>query len=315
MESDRLFLWIAFNVFVFGMLSLDLGVFHRQAHAVGKKEAGVWCLVWVTLAIVFAAGVWKWMGTEKALEFVTGYVIEYSLSVDNIFVFIMIFTYFAVPPAYQHRVLFWGILGALIMRGIFIWAGALLLQHFHWIIYIFGAFLVFTGIKMLLKQEEHLDVEHNPVIKLLRRIMPISSKYAGQNFFVKEGNKRAATPLFAVLLVVESTDVIFAVDSVPAIFAVTLDPFIVYTSNVFAILGLRSLYFLLAGVMDLFIYLRYGLAVVLALVGIKMMLVDFYKIPIAVSLGVVVGILLISVIASLIAGRTGSREGSLKATE
>jgi tellurite resistance protein TerC len=314
-ESERLFLWIAFNVFVLGMLSLDLGVFHRQAHAVSKREAGTWCLVWVTLAVVFAGGVWKWMGAEKALEFVTGYVIEYSLSVDNIFVFIMIFTYFTVPPVYQHRVLFWGILGALIMRGIFIWAGALLLQNFHWVIYIFGAFLVFTGIKMLMKEEENLDVEHNPVIKLLRRIMPICAKYEGQKFFVKQAGKRAATPLFAVLLVVESTDLIFAVDSVPAIFAVTQDPFIVYTSNVFAILGLRSLYFLLAGVMDMFIYLRYGLAVVLAFVGVKMMLVDFYKIPIGISLGVVVGILLLSIVASLLAGRAGSKGAPAKAAE
>jgi tellurite resistance protein TerC len=274
-ESDRLFLWIAFNVFVFGMLALDLGVFHRQAHAVTKREAGIWCLVWVTLAIVFAGGVWTWMGAEKALEFVTGYVIEYSLSVDNIFVFIMIFTYFAVPPAYQHRVLFWGILGALIMRGIFIWAGALLLQNFHWVIYIFGAFLVFTGIKMLLKEEEHLDVEHNPVIKLLRRVMPCSAKYAGQRFFVKEGNQRLATPLFAVLLVVESTDLIFAVDSVPAIFAVTQDPFIVYTSNVFAILGLRSLFFFHGGVLGILVYLGDGLAGVVGFVGVKKLVVDF----------------------------------------
>jgi tellurite resistance protein TerC len=308
MTPDRLWLWIVFNVFVLGMLALDLGVFHRNAHTVSRREATTWCFVWVTLALLFNAGIHIWLGPEKALEFFTGYLIEYSLSVDNIFVFIIILSYFAVPAAYQHRVLFWGILGALIMRGIFIWTGALLLQHFHWVIYIFGAFLVFTGIKMLIKEETSVHPQDNPVIKMLRRFMPLSPQYEGQRFFVKRNGNWAATPLFVVLLVVESTDLIFAVDSVPAIFAVSTDPFIVYTSNVFAILGLRSLYFLLAGVMDLFIYLRYGLGVVLGFVGIKMLLVDIYKIPIGVSLGVVAGILAISIAASLLVRR---RKGEL----
>jgi tellurite resistance protein TerC len=301
MTPDRLFLWIAFNVLVLGMLALDLGVFHRKAHAVTTKEATRWCLVWVCLALLFNGGVYIWLGLEKALEFFTGYLIEYSLSVDNLFVFIVIFSYFAVPAADQHRVLFWGILGALIMRGIFIGTGALLLQRFHWVIYLFGAFLVFTGIKMLIKEEASVHPENNAVIKMLRRLMPLSSHYEGQSFFIKHDGRWAATPLFVVLLVVESTDLIFAVDSVPAIFAVSRDPFIVYTSNVFAILGLRSLYFLLAGVMNLFVYLRYGLGVVLGFVGIKMLLVDVYKIPIGVSLGVVAGILTVSIAVSLLA--------------
>ena len=308
MTPDRLLLWIIFNIFVLGMLTVDLGVFHRKAHAVTTREATTWCLVWVTLAIVFNAGIYIWLGSEKALEFFTGYLIEYSLSVDNIFVFILIFSYFAVPALYQHRVLFWGILGALIMRGAFIGSGALLLQHFHWVMYVFGAFLVFTGIKMLVKEETTVHPEDNAVIKLLRRLMPISPDYEGQSFFVR--NRRwAATPLFVVLLVVESTDLIFAVDSVPAIFAVSRDPFIVYTSNVFAILGLRSLYFLLAGIIDLFIYLRYGLGVVLGFVGIKMLLVDIYKIPIGISLTVVAGILTLSIVASLFL-QPGSRSSS-----
>jgi tellurite resistance protein TerC len=299
MPPERLFLWIIFNIFVLGMLTVDLGVYHRKAHAVTTREATSWCLVWVTLAILFNAGIYIWLGSEKALEFFTGYLIEYSLSVDNIFVFILIFSYFAVPASYQYRVLFWGILGALVMRGAFIGTGALLLQHFHWVIYLFGAFLVFTGIKMLVKEETTVRPQDNPVIKLLRRLMPLSQNYEGQSFFVKQNRRWAATPLFVVLLVVESTDLIFAVDSVPAIFAVSRDPFIVYTSNIFAILGLRSLYFLLAGVIDLFVYLRYGLGVVLGFVGIKMLLVDIYKIPIGISLAVVAGILTLSIVASL----------------
>jgi tellurite resistance protein TerC len=301
MIPDRLFLWIIFNIFVLGMLTVDLGVFHRKAHAVTTREATTWCVIWITLAIVFNAGIHIWLGSEKALEFFTGYLIEYSLSVDNLFVFILIFSYFAVPASYQYRVLFWGILGALVMRGAFIGTGALLLQHFHWVIYIFGAFLVFTGIKMLVQEGTTVRPEDNPVIKLLRRLMPLSPNFEGQRFFVKQNRGWAATPLFVVLLVVESTDLIFAVDSVPAIFAVSRDPFIVYTSNIFAILGLRSLYFLLAGVIDLFVYLRYGLGVVLGFVGIKMLLVDIYKIPIGISLAVVAGILTLSIVASLCA--------------
>ncbi len=300
MLPNRLLLWAGFAVFVLVTLVVDLGLFHRKAHAVNAKEATIGCVVWVTLALLFNAGVYIWLGSEKALEFFTGYIIEYSLSVDNLFVFIIVFSYFAVPAAYQHRVLFWGILGALVMRGIFIAAGALLLQRFHWVIYLFGAFLIFTGIKTLLKEETPGHPEDNPAIKILRWLLPVSSEYDGQRFFVRRGAKWTATPLFVVLLVVESTDLIFAVDSVPAIFAVSGDPFIVYTSNVFAILGLRSLYFLVAGVMNLFVYLRYGLGVVLGFVGVKMVLADLYKIPIGVSLGVIAAILTLSVVASLL---------------
>jgi tellurite resistance protein TerC len=280
--------WVIFTLFVLSVLALDLGVFHRNAHVVTKKEAVLWSLVWILLALVFNAGIYYVSGPERALEFLTGYVIEYSLSVDNIFVFIVLFSYFAVPEAYRHRVLFWGIVGALIMRGIFIALGAALLHRFHWIIYLFGAFLVLTGIKMLLKEETEVHPENNPVIKLLRRMMPITDRYKGQRFFVTHHGQFFATPLLVVLLTVESTDLIFAVDSVPAIFAVTSDPFIVYTSNVFAILGLRALYFLLAGVIALFCYLRYGLGFVLSFVGTKMLLADVYKISIGVSLGVIV---------------------------
>src|SRR6185503_12266663 len=262
--------------------------------------ATIWSIVWILLALIFNAGIYHFSGPERALEFLTGYLIEYSLSVDNIFVFILIFSYFAVPESYRHRVLFWGILGALIMRGVFIIVGAALLHRFHWIIYLFGAFLVFTGIKMLLKEETTVHPEDNAIIKLLRRLMPITENYEGQRFFVFREGKRFATPLLVVLLTVESTDLIFAVDSVPAIFAVTKDPFIVYTSNVFAILGLRALYFLLAGVMDLFCYLRYGLGLILSFVGIKMMLADVYKIPIGISLGVIATILTLSIVLSLI---------------
>jgi len=292
--------WIIFTVFVLGMLVLDLGVFHRKAHVVSKKEAALWSLVWILLAMVFNAGIYYVSGPVRALEFLTGYLIEKSLSVDNIFVFIMIFSYFAVPALYHHKVLFWGILGALLMRGVFIAVGAALLEHFHWIIYIFGAFLVFTGIKMLIQEETSVHPEDNLVIRLLRRFMPITERYEGQRFFVKRQGQWFATPIFVVLVTVESTDLIFAVDSVPAIFAVTSDPFIVYTSNVFAILGLRALYFLLAGVMDLFHYLRYGLGFVLGFVGVKMMLAEVYPISIGVSLGVVAGILGLSVVASLL---------------
>ena len=299
--------WIIFTVFVLGMLVLDLGVFHRNARVVTKKEAALWSLVWILLALTFNAGIYYFSGPERALEFLTGYLIEYSLSVDNIFVFIMIFSYFAVPETYRHRVLFWGILGALLMRGLFIAVGATLLQHFHWIIYIFGAFLVFTGIKMLLKEETAVHPEDNPVIKLLRRLMPITEQYEGQRFFVRRQGQWFATPLLVVLLTVESTDVIFAVDSVPAIFAVTTDPFIVYTSNVFAMLGLRALYFLLAGVMSLFCYLHYGLGSVLGFVGIKMMLADVYKIPTGISLGVILTLLAISILASLLFPRENAK--------
>jgi len=303
MVPERLVLWIAFNVFVLGMLALDLGIFHRKAHAVSIKEASIWSAIWILLALVFNLGIYFVWGQEKALEFLTGYVIEKSLSVDNLFVFLMIFQYFATPAIYQHRILFWGIVGALVMRAIFIATGAALLENFHWMIYVFGAFLIVTGIKMLLQGDEKLEPDKNPVVRLFQRWIPIVNEYQGQHFFVRKAGKIHATLLMLVLVVVETTDVIFAVDSIPAIFAITRDPFIVYTSNVFAILGLRALYFMLAGVMEMFIYLKVGLSFVLCFVGAKMLLVDFYKIPIGVSLGVVGGILILSVIASLLVQR------------
>jgi tellurite resistance protein TerC len=303
MVPERLVLWIAFNVFVLGMLALDLGIFHRKAHAVSIKEASIWSAVWILLALVFNLGIYFVWGQEKALEFLTGYVIEKSLSVDNLFVFLMIFQYFATPAVYQHRILFWGIVGALVMRAIFIATGAALLENFHWMIYVFGAFLIVTGIKMLLQGDERLEPNKNPVVRLFQRWIPIVNEYQGQHFFVRKAGKIHATLLMLVLVVVETTDVIFAVDSIPAIFAITRDPFVVYTSNVFAILGLRALYFMLAGVMEMFVYLKVGLSFVLCFVGTKMLLVDFYKIPIGVSLGVVAGILILSVIASLFVQR------------
>src|SRR5882672_12694320 len=303
MAPERLVLWIAFNVFVLGMLAIDLGIFHRKAHTVSIKEASIWSAVWILLALVFNLGLYFAWGQEKALEFLTGYVIEKSLSVDNLFVFLMIFQYFATPAEYQHRVLFWGILGALVLRSIFIATGAALIGNFHWMIYIFGAFLVFTGIKMFLQGDAKIEPEKNPLVRLFERCVPISKKYHGQSFFVRHEGRRQATLLMVVLIVIETTDVIFAVDSIPAIFAITQDPFIVYTSNVFAILGLRALYFMLAGVMEMFIYLKIGLSFVLGFVGTKMLLTDLYKIPISASLGIIGGVLLLSVIASLLVQR------------
>ncbi len=309
MFGESIWLWIGFNLFVLALLALDLGVFHQKAHSVSIREATIWSIVWITLSLLFNLGIYffwdnivpasNYTNGEAALAFLTGYLLEKSLSVDNIFIFVVIFTYFAVPATYQHRVLFWGILGALIMRGILIVIGAALLKEFHWIIYVFGAFLIFTGVRMGLERNEEAHPEKNPVIKLLRRIMPVTENYEGEKFFVRRMGKLMATPLFLVLLVVESTDLIFAVDSIPAIFAVTDDPFIVYTSNVFAILGLRSLYFLLAGVVDKFHYLKLGLSAVLVFVGLKMLLTDIYKIPIGISLGVIATILTISIAASI----------------
>jgi tellurite resistance protein TerC len=299
MPETSLWLWAGFNLFILAMLALDLGVFHRKSHEVSIREATVWSAVWITLALIFNAGLWFFRGSEPALQFFTGYLIEKSLSVDNIFVIALIFSYFAVPSIYQHRVLFWGILGALVMRAVFILAGAALLAKFHWVIYVFGAFLILTGIKMALHRNAEMHPENNPVLRLVRRLVPVTHEYRESHFFVREKGVLMATPLFLVLVLVETTDLIFAVDSIPAIFAVTEDPFIVYTSNVFAILGLRSLYFVLAGVIQKFVYLKLGLAGVLVFVGAKMALVDVYKIPSAVSLGVIATILAVSVIASL----------------
>lgn len=297
--GDRILLWIFFNIFVLAMLALDLGVFHRKEHVIKIKEALVWSAVWITLALFFNLGIYFWRGPETALEFLTGYLIEKSLSVDNIFVFLLIFSYFGVPSLYQHKVLFWGILGALIMRALFIAAGITLIEKFHWTIYIFGALLVLIGVRLALQKERKIQPERNPVLRLFHRWVPFTDDYAEGRFFVRRAGRYFATPLFIVLIVVETTDVIFAVDSIPAILAITLDPFIVYTSNVFAILGLRALYFALAGVMGLFHHLHYGLSAILVFVGIKMLLADLYKIPVGIALSVVAGILLFSVIFSI----------------
>ena len=291
--------WIIFNAFVLVMLALDLGVFHRKSHTVRVKEALIWSGVWVAMALIFNIGVWHTRGRDVALQFLAGYVIEKSLSVDNLFVFLVLFSFFKVQAVYQHKVLFWGILGALVMRAVMIGVGAALIQRFHWVMYIFGGFLVLTGIKLAFQKEDEKAVGENIVVRLFRKMFPVTSEYREGRFFVTEGGRRLATPLFLVLLTVEVTDLIFALDSIPAIFAVTTDTFIVYTSNVFAILGLRSLYFALAGCMGLFVYLKYGLAVILAFVGVKMLIVDLYKIPIALSLGVILGVLAISIVASL----------------
>jgi tellurite resistance protein TerC len=293
-------LWIGFTVFVLALLALDLGVFHRKAHEVHVREALTWTAVWISLALVFNVGMYFWFGPERALEFLTGYVIEKALSVDNIFVFIIVFSVFAVPAKLQHRVLFWGIVGALIMRAIFIVLGAALLQRFHWVIYIFGAFLVFTGIKLLVQRGAKVHPERNLILRLFRRLVPSVGDYRGGHFTVIEAGKRYATPLLLVLVAIEATDIVFAVDSIPAIFAVTTDPFIVYTSNIFAILGLRALYFALAGMMGKFHYLKVGLSLVLIFVGAKMLLAGIYKIPILVSLAVIVSLLAGSIVASLL---------------
>jgi tellurite resistance protein TerC len=302
---DQIWLWIGFNLCVLGLLALDLFVFHREAHEVRLKEAAAWSIFWVFLSLVFNSWVWYFKGREPALEFLTGYLIEKALSLDNIFVIVLIFSYFGTPPRFQHRVLFWGILGALVMRGAMILAGTYLIQEFHFIIYLFGAFLVFTGLRMATQHDHAIEPEANPVIRLVRRFLPVTNVYHGQKFFAREamaaGTLRlVATPLFVVLMLVETTDLIFAVDSIPAIFAVTHDPFIVYTSNVCAILGLRALYFLLAGVIHKFHYLKLGLSVVLVLVGAKMLITDIYKVPIGLSLALVALILTVSVAASLL---------------
>ncbi len=280
------------------MLVLDLGVFHRRAHIVKFREALAWSVAWIVMACAFAVMIFFWHGRVPALEFFTGYVIELSLSVDNLFVFLLIFRFFQVPPTHQHKVLFWGILGALVMRAIFIVAGVGLIQKFHWIIYVFGAFLVYSGIKLFFQDEAEIHPEKNPVLRLFRRWVPVTGDYVGNKFFVRNPGL-FATPLFVVLLVVETTDVLFAVDSIPAVLAITRDVFIVYTSNVFAILGLRSMYFALAGTMEMFRYLHYGLSLVLVFVGAKMLLSRFVEIPTPIALAAVAGVLSISVIASL----------------
>jgi tellurite resistance protein TerC len=302
-SASTLLVWGGFVLFILAMLAIDLGIFHRKSHAVSIKEAGLWTVAWITLAALFGLGLWLRNGSDQAFAFAAGYVIEYSLSMDNIFVFVLIFTYFAVPATYQHRILFWGITGALLMRGAMIAAGAALIKEFHWIIYLFGAFLVFTGIRMAFHDNAEIHPEQNPIIRLFRRVMRVTPDYRGDRFFVREAGVLLATPLFLVLLMVESTDLIFAVDSIPAIFAVTRDPFIVFTSNVFALLGLRSLYFILAGAVNQFHYLKLGLAAVLTFVGAKMLASEWHKLPTAVSLLIIVLILGTAIVASLVRAR------------
>lgn len=307
--SENWLFWVLFNAFVLAMLVLDLGVFHRKSHEVRFREALAWVAVWVGLAGVFAvllyffghtmSGVKTKPNSELALEFITGYLIEESLSVDNLFVFLLIFRYFKVPKLHQHKVLFWGIVGALVMRGIFIAAGVALINKFHFIIYIFGAFLIYTGYKLFRQEEMEIHPERNPVLRVFRKYMPVTKDYEGGKFLVQRDARWFATPLAVVLVVVETTDVLFAADSIPAILAITRDPFIVYTSNVFAILGLRSLYFGLAGMMEIFHYLHYGLALILAFIGVKMVLSEVFKIPIGIALGVVAAVLAVSILASV----------------
>lgn len=301
--SESAILWLSFSLFVVGMLALDLGVFHRKSHTVSVKEALTWTAIWITLAMLFNLFVYYYFGKEKAIEFFTAYLVEKSLSIDNIFVIIMIFSYFGVPDSYQHKVLFWGIFGALVMRIIFIFAGIELIHKFHWLIYIFGGFLVITGVRMVVGEDKPIDPDKNLLVKLVRRIFPVTESFEGDNFFVTHDKKTWATPLFIVVVLIEGTDLIFAVDSIPTIIAISDDPFIVYTSNVFAILGLRSLYFALAGIEKYFMYLKYGLAAILVFVGIKMCIVDFYKIPVEISLIVICFLLAISMIASVLVKR------------
>ncbi|MDA0735015.1 MAG: TerC family protein [Chloroflexi bacterium] len=296
--DNTLLLWVAFGVIVLVMLSIDLGVFHRRAHVVQVKEAAIWSVTWIGLSLLFNLGVFLWLGNEKGLEFLTSYLIEKSLSLDNIFIWVVIFSDFALPDRYQHRVLFYGILGALILRGVFIAMGVTLLNSFHWVVYIFGAFLIFTALRLLLHRNRAVLLDRNPVVLIVRRFFPITSGYNGQSFLVVENGRRMVTPLLLVLLVVESTDIVFALDSVPAVLAVTRDPFIVYTSNVFAILGLRALFFLLTDVLHRVRYLKVGLALLLSFVGAKMLLSNFYEFPILLSLGVILGILVATVLAS-----------------
>lgn len=300
MPTLPLWAWGAFLIFIVAMLALDLGVFRRKSHEIKLKEALTWCAVWFSLAMSFAAIVWWWQGPERGLEWLTAYVVEIALSVDNVFVFIVIFTFFKVPRVHQHRVLFWGIVGAAVLRFIFIFAGVALLARFHWLIYVFGAFLLVTGIKLALPQDDNFDPETNFAVRLLRRFYPVSPYYDGGKFFTMMNGIKAATPLFVVLIVIETTDVAFALDSIPAVLAISDLPFIVFTSNIFAILGLRSLYFALSGVMDLFRFLNIGLAFVLSFIGVKMLISGYYHIPVGISLATIACTLAIAVGASLV---------------
>ncbi len=308
--SESLLLFGGFGLFVLAMLVLDLAVFHRNAHSVRVREAAVWYSVWVGLALLFNVGVFIWKGTDSGYEFLTAYVIELSLSVDNIFVFLVVFSSFAVPPELRHRVLFMGIVGAVVMRGFFIATGVALLETFGWLIFLFGGFLVFTGIKLAIRKEEEVDPSRNPVMRLARKFLPVTSEYDGQKFFTRRNGALMVTPLFMVLLGLETTDLIFAVDSVPAVLAISDDTFIIWTSNVFAILGLRALFFLVDGILPYFRYLNFGLSVILVFIGLKMITSDVYHMPTPISLGAVGGILLITILASYIAKR---REDAISA--
>lgn len=313
MEVSPIF-WVIFSVIIVVMLALDLGVFNKKSHEIKVKEALAWVAVWISLAMIFNLIVFTQFGKTKALEFLTAYVIEYSLSIDNIFVFIMVFSFFAVKREYQHKVLFWGILGAVVMRAIFIFAGVALINRFHWIVIIFGAFLVFTGLKMLFQKEEaKVDPEKNGLVRLFRKFLPVTDQLHDDAFFIRKDKKTFATPLFIVLLVIESTDLIFAVDSIPAVLAISKDTFIVFTSNIFAILGLRSLYFAVSGIMGLFRFLKTGLAIVLTFVGLKMLAAFFhFEIPVTLSLSIIVSILLLSILASVIIKKDDSPSDMVK---
>lgn len=302
-----MFLWIAFVVLVISMLALDLGILNKKSHAIKLKEAVLWSLLWISVALIFNLGLLLFRGPEVALNFFSAYLLEKSLSMDNIFVFLLIFSYFKVKPEYQHKVLFWGILGAVIFRGIFIMAGVVLIQKFHWIIYIFGAFLIFTGIKMAFKKDEDIHPEKNPLLRAMRKVFPTLKRYVDDKFFIRRRGMLIATPLLAVLLVIESMDIVFAVDSIPAVFGITLDPFIVFSSNIFAILGLRALYFVLAGVIRLFQDLHYGLSLVLVLIGVKMLIADFYKVPAGLMLGVIALVLFASIMISILRSRKAKK--------
>lgn len=297
--EHSLTLWVLFNLFIIVMLLVDLLVFNRKPHEITIRESLTWTGIWIALAILFGIGIYHFMDPASSIDYFTGYLIEKSLSVDNIFVFLLIFTYFGVPSMYQHKVLFWGILGALIFRLIFIFLGIALLEQFHWIIYVFGAFLIFTGVKLGLEKDKKIEPEKNPLLKLVRRFIPITREFKGEHFFVKMRGRYVATPMFVVLIVIETTDVVFALDSIPAIMAITRDPFIIYSANAFAILGLRALYFALSGVMRLFHYLHYGLAFILVYVGVKMMLEPFFEIDTMISLFVILGTIIISTLLSI----------------
>lgn len=296
----ELALWIGFNIFILLMLALDLGVFQKKTHVISVKEALIWSGVWILLAMLFNVFIYYDMGKQKALEYFTGYLLERSLSIDNIFVFVLLFSYFKVPAEYQHKVLFWGVIGALVLRALLIGIGVVLVTKFAWIIYIFGAFLVFTGFKMAVQDDSHIDPEKNFVIRMFRKFFPVTNEYDNGNFFTIKNGKKFATPLLVVLVATEFTDLVFAFDSIPAIFAVTSDPFIIYTSNIFAILGLRAMYFALAGIIDKFHYLKIGLSMILIFIGFKMLIIDIFKIPIGYSLGVIALILTASVVLSLV---------------